>query len=138
MQTRWATALIKSEIPYPPVEEMKADIARYKKTLKKNFVKSPRHTLETEFFGYMDVLAEEIGVKPTLMGFLRSFGFWKGLGTASSVYFGPPSGIHYRFFGKGKKPKLARLAAARIARGDNEEMNAEEIKELEKYRPTNW
>lgn len=115
---------------------MKAEVARHKTHIKTNFVKSPRHTLEAEFFGYMDSFAEDIGVKPTLMKFIKAFGFWGGLSTASSVYFGPPSGIHYRFFGKGKKPELARLTAVRIAKADGEEMSAEEVKELEKYRPT--
>ncbi|RPB01894.1 N-oxide-forming dimethylaniline monooxygenase [Choiromyces venosus 120613-1] len=137
MQARWVTAVMKGEIPLPSPEKMHEDIAAYQNNLRKVFVKSPRHTLEVEFFPYMDMLARDLGAQVTAARFLSTFGLWQGLKTAWSAYFGPPSAVQYRFFGKGKKEELARLVVQRLARKDDEGMSDEEVAEVERYRPSN-
>ncbi|CAZ80251.1 unnamed protein product [Tuber melanosporum] len=137
MQARWAISVLKNEIPLPSPERMSEDIAAYQNDLKKVFVRSPRHTLEVEFFPYMDLLAQDLGVHVTLGRFFSTFGVWQGIKTARSAYFGPPSAVQYRLFGKGRKEELARLVLQRLARKRNEEMSVEEMAEVERYRVGN-
>jgi len=139
MQARWATSVLKNEIPLPSPERMHDSIAAYQNDLKKTFVKSPRHTLEVEFFPYMDMLARDLDVQVTFGRFLSTFGIWQGVKTARSAYFGPPSAVQYRLFGKGSKAELAKLVVRRLGvkgKGD-QEMSAEEVAAVEKYRVGN-
>lgn len=137
MQARWATSILKNEIPLPSPEKMHDSIAAYQNDLKKLYVKSPRHTLEVEFFPYLDMLARDLGAQVTFGRFLSTFGIWKGAKTAQSAYFGPPSAVQYRLFGEGSKAELARLVVQRLAKKGDDEMSAEEVAEVEKYRAGN-
>ncbi|PWW79765.1 N-oxide-forming dimethylaniline monooxygenase [Tuber magnatum] len=137
MQARWATSVLQGKIPLPSPERMREGIAAYQKDLKKVFVKSPRHTLEIEFFPYMDMLARDLGVQVTFGRFLSTFGIWQGAKTAWAAYFGPPSAVQYRLFGEGRKEGLARLVVQRLARKGDEGMSLEEVAEMEKYRVSN-
>jgi len=137
MQARWATSVLKNEITLPSPEKMYHSIAAYQDDLKKTYVKSPRHTLEVEFFPYMDVLARDLDVHLTFGRFFSMFGIWQGVKTARSAYFGPPSAAQYRLFGKGSKAELARLVVQRLGGKKGDDMSPEEEAAVEKYRVGN-
>lgn len=73
---------------------MYADIQKKLEYIKKRFVDSPRHTLQVDFIGYQDELAEEIGCKPNLLKYL--FTDYK---LFHALMFGPSLPYQYRLQG---------------------------------------
>ena len=65
MQARWATSVVKNEIPLPSPEQMHDSIAAYQNGLKKAYANTARHTIRVEFYPYMDMLARELGAHVT-------------------------------------------------------------------------
>ncbi|XP_015921712.1 flavin-containing monooxygenase 5 isoform X2 [Parasteatoda tepidariorum] len=94
MQCRWTARHMAGNLKLPPKEEMMADIAKKLEWIRDKFVSSPRHTLEVDFIGYQDELADDIGVKPNLLKIAITDPklFW-------ALIFGPSLSYQYRLQG---------------------------------------
>ncbi|XP_054708613.1 flavin-containing monooxygenase 5-like [Uloborus diversus] len=94
MQCRWTARIMSGHLNLPPKEQMYADIRKREEFIRKRFVDSPRHTLQVDFIGYQDELAEEIGAKPNLLKLALTDPklFW-------AVFFGPSLPYQYRLQG---------------------------------------
>ncbi|KAL7271030.1 hypothetical protein RUND412_006245 [Rhizina undulata] len=119
MQARWATSMLAGDIPRPEKEEMEAWIKDYKDAARKRWVASPRHTIQVDFLPYCDMLANDLGATPSFANILSNYGLFslKGWGIVRHVFFGPPTPIQYRLFGRGAKRRLAELGLGRIFGG---------------------
>lgn len=67
MQCRLTARVMSGKLSLPSKEEMNADIDKKLEFMRKRFVDSPRHTLQVDFIGYQDELAEEVGCKPNFL-----------------------------------------------------------------------
>jgi len=94
MQCRWTARILAGKHKLPSKEEMLADIKKKEEYIRKRFVDSPRHTLQVDFIGYQDELAEEIGVKPNLLKLAITDPrlFW-------AIFTGPSLPYQYRLQG---------------------------------------
>lgn len=94
MQCRWSVQVMSGKVSLPSKEEMYADIEAKDSQNRKKFVDSPRHTLQVDFIGYQDELAELIGAKPNLLklAFTDPKLFW-------AVFTGPSLAYQYRLQG---------------------------------------
>lgn len=97
LQARWATRVFKGLNKLPSKEDMLADIAMKKRELESRYVESPRHTIQVDFMEYLDELASQINVKPSLLRFLLT-----DPKLASELFFGPCTPYQYRLTGEGK------------------------------------
>ncbi|KAM9324554.1 dimethylaniline monooxygenase [N-oxide-forming] 2-like [Gastrophryne carolinensis] len=97
LQARWATKVFKGEVCLPPVNKMEA---YYKKSMEskiKCFGEGRSQTLQAYYIDYMDEIAVEIGVRPSIKRIL-----FKDPTLAWNVFFGPCSAYQYRLTGPGK------------------------------------
>lgn len=60
VQSEWIAQLILGKSKLPPKEKMLADIAKYKKQLQKRYKKSPRHTIQVEFYPYKNMIKKQL------------------------------------------------------------------------------
>ncbi|CAN7937602.1 unnamed protein product [Ixodes hexagonus] len=67
MQARWMAQLLAGKCKLPPQSEMQEDIAQTREALRLRFVNSPRHTIQVDWFSYMEDLADRIGARPKLL-----------------------------------------------------------------------
>uniref|UniRef100_A0A8C6YXM7 Flavin-containing monooxygenase n=1 Tax=Nothoprocta perdicaria TaxID=30464 RepID=A0A8C6YXM7_NOTPE len=86
LQCRWATRVFKGLCALPPRHDMEADIER-----------NPRHTIQVDYIPYMDELAEQVGVRPSLAGL-----FLRDPRLAAEVLLGPCTPYQYRLRGPGR------------------------------------
>ncbi|XP_068176293.1 flavin-containing monooxygenase 5-like [Antennarius striatus] len=97
IQARWATRVFKGFIKLPSIDAMLTDIRRKEETMAKKYVSSQRHTIQVDHIGYMDEIAELIGVQPNFLKLLLTDPrLWLKL------IFGPESPYQYRLRGPGK------------------------------------
>lgn len=75
-------------------------IRSYRQTLRRTYVHSPRHTIQVSYHGYMDMLAEDLGCRPTLWQLAKEFGW--DLRLIWCVYAGPQTPCQYRLVGPQK------------------------------------
>uniref|UniRef100_A0A8D0G4U9 Flavin-containing monooxygenase n=1 Tax=Sphenodon punctatus TaxID=8508 RepID=A0A8D0G4U9_SPHPU len=97
MQARWATRVLTGLAKLPSASDMMADITQKKVDMAKRYVKSPRHTIQVDFVEYMDEVACQAGVKPSLPSL-----FLTDPKLAWEVFFGPCTPYQYRLEGPGK------------------------------------
>uniref|UniRef100_A0A673W6J2 Flavin-containing monooxygenase n=1 Tax=Salmo trutta TaxID=8032 RepID=A0A673W6J2_SALTR len=97
MQARWATRVFKGLNTLPSMDCMLKDIKHKEETIAKRYVTSQRHTIQVEYIDYMDQIAYQVGVRPSLLGLLlRDPGVWL------CVLLGPCAPYQYRLRGPGQ------------------------------------
>ncbi|NXL89603.1 FMO5 monooxygenase, partial [Alectura lathami] len=96
MQCRWATRVFKGLHKLPPTSTMAADVAQTKEKISKRYVASRRHTVQVDYIPYMDELACQVGVKPSLPAL-----FLTDPKLALEVLLGPCTPYQYRLRGPG-------------------------------------
>ncbi|NXD40564.1 FMO5 monooxygenase, partial [Copsychus sechellarum] len=96
LQSRWATRVFKGLQGLPPPTDMLAEIAQTKQRMAERYVKSQRHTIQVDYIPYMDELAGQLGVKPSLLTLLLT-----DPKLAVEVAVGPCTPYQYRLRGPG-------------------------------------
>ncbi|KAJ3598865.1 hypothetical protein NHX12_032828 [Muraenolepis orangiensis] len=97
MQARWATRVFKGCAKCPPVAAMMKDVQCKQEAMASRYVSSPRHTIQVDFINYMDEIADQLGVRPSIPRLLLT-----DPRLAHSVMFGPTTPYQYRLRGPGK------------------------------------
>ncbi|GAB1285656.1 Dimethylaniline monooxygenase [Apodemus speciosus] len=98
LQSRWVTRVFAGLQKLPSQSCMMADITRRKrKDGEREFVKSPRGIHRVQYIDYMDEIASELGVKPSLLSLL----LWDTK-LAKEIFWGPCTPYQYRLQGPGK------------------------------------
>ncbi|NWS79001.1 FMO5 monooxygenase, partial [Crotophaga sulcirostris] len=97
LQCRWATRVFKGLNKLPAQQDMDADIKQKREEMAKRYVKSQRHTIQVDYIPYMDELASQIGVKPSLLTLLLT-----DPRLALEVFFGACTPYQYRLQGPGR------------------------------------
>lgn len=70
-QSRWVMEVQKGTVRLPSAKAMAADVDARTRALLSRYVHRARHTVQVDYLPYMDELAEQFGVKPTLGRLLR-------------------------------------------------------------------
>ncbi|KAJ8277844.1 hypothetical protein GJAV_G00080760 [Gymnothorax javanicus] len=97
MQARWATQVFKGLKKLPSNKAMLNSVDNDTKCMEKNFICSKLVPLQVDFVTYMDDLASEIGVCPSLLWlFLTDYPLFK------RVLMGPVTSYQYRLTGPGR------------------------------------
>uniref|UniRef100_A0A8C5AVD4 Flavin-containing monooxygenase n=1 Tax=Gadus morhua TaxID=8049 RepID=A0A8C5AVD4_GADMO len=97
MQARWVASVFKGTKKLPPTQTMIKSVEKDTKVIQKNFIVSKRTPLQVDFVDYMDDLAGEIGIRPSLLWlFFTDYALFKRL------LWGPMTAYQYRVTGKGK------------------------------------
>jgi len=110
MQARYLAQLIGGDRALPTVEEMRGDIALHAELDLRQFpADAERVSALTDFFRFMDTLADAIGCRPSVR---RTF--FRDPRLAMKVLFGPLTGAQYRLVGPGADRKSARAAMRRM------------------------
>ncbi|KAK0395937.1 hypothetical protein QR680_001497 [Steinernema hermaphroditum] len=99
MQSRLYFSVLTGHAKLPTSMDMIAELEWNRCQMSLTFVKSRRHTMEVNFIGYMDELAEIIDARPNIWNLLTS-DFHLGL----QVLFGPCTAYQYRLQGPHKWP----------------------------------
>ncbi|CAL8254759.1 unnamed protein product [Merluccius merluccius] len=97
MQARWATRVFKGCVKCPSVDDMLKDVQCKQEAMASRYVSSPRHTIQVYFVSYMDEVADQLGVRPSMLRLLLT-----DPRLAYSVIFGPSTPYQYRLRGPGK------------------------------------
>ncbi|KAM8745928.1 flavin-containing monooxygenase 5-like [Acanthopagrus schlegelii] len=97
MQARWVTRVFKGIKKLPSKKAMMKAIAKDTKDMEKSFVTSKLTPLQVDFLTYMDDVAGEIGVRPSLLWLLfTDYPLFK------RVLWEPATSYQYRLMGPGK------------------------------------
>uniref|UniRef100_A0A8C6TAZ4 Flavin-containing monooxygenase n=1 Tax=Neogobius melanostomus TaxID=47308 RepID=A0A8C6TAZ4_9GOBI len=97
MQARWVTRVFKGLKKLPSTQAMVTSVEKDTKDIEKNFIVSKQSPLQVDFVSYMDDLAGEIGVRPSLPWlFFTDYPLFK------KVLWGPVTAYQYRIMGPGK------------------------------------
>ncbi|KAM3619277.1 uncharacterized protein V6R79_005457 [Siganus canaliculatus] len=97
MQARWVARVMKGYNKLPSNPEMIKAVERDTKEMEKNYIVSKLAPLQVDFVSYMDELAGEIGVRPSLLWlFFTDYPLFK------RVLWGPVTAYQYRLMGPGK------------------------------------
>ncbi|XP_030228586.1 dimethylaniline monooxygenase [N-oxide-forming] 5 [Gadus morhua] len=97
IQARWATRVFKGCSKCPSVAAMLKEVECKQETMARRYVSSPRHTIQVDFVDYMDEVADQFGVRPSILRL-----FLTDPRVALSVLFGPSTPYQYRLRGPGK------------------------------------
>ncbi|XP_030228423.1 dimethylaniline monooxygenase [N-oxide-forming] 5 isoform X2 [Gadus morhua] len=97
IQARWATRVFKGCCKCPSVAAMLKEVECKQETMARRYVSSPRHTIQVDFVDYMDEVADQFGVRPSILRL-----FLTDPRVALSVLFGPSTPYQYRLRGPGK------------------------------------
>ncbi|XP_012403078.1 dimethylaniline monooxygenase [N-oxide-forming] 5-like [Sarcophilus harrisii] len=97
MQSRWATRVFKGLNKLPSMSDMMTEIKWMENDLKNKFVSSLRDERRVQYIEYMDEIALEIGVKPSVLSL-----FFSDPKLALNIFFGPCTPYQYRLQGPGK------------------------------------
>ncbi|RMC08306.1 hypothetical protein DUI87_14547 [Hirundo rustica rustica] len=97
LQCRWATYIFKGLQGLPPPADMLAEITQTKQRMAERYVKSQRHTIQVDYIPYMDELASQLGVKPSLLTL-----FLTDPKLAVEVALGPCTPYQYRLRGRAR------------------------------------
>lgn len=66
LQSRWAARVFAGEATLPSPDDMWRQVNEYQERVRRRYYQEPRHTIQVDWIDYMDELANEIGVKPSL------------------------------------------------------------------------
>lgn len=67
LQARWACGVFVKKLMLPSQKDMESDVHLKRKASEKRYYCSKRHTVQVNFIGYCDELAEMIGCRPNLL-----------------------------------------------------------------------
>jgi cation diffusion facilitator CzcD-associated flavoprotein CzcO len=59
LQSEWVADILEGKVALPPKEEMRAVLEREDERMAKRYVRSPRHTIQVDFYPYMRTLRRE-------------------------------------------------------------------------------
>nr|KAG5686583.1 hypothetical protein BaRGS_005154 [Batillaria attramentaria] len=111
IQSRWFVNLLLGRVHLPERKVMDADIDMKLRDMDGRYYSSRRHTLQTYWIAYMDVVATQIGARPDLRRL-----FFKDPELALKCYFGPCLPAQYRLQGPRPWPHAARFIKDTMAR----------------------
>ncbi|XP_028666543.1 dimethylaniline monooxygenase [N-oxide-forming] 2-like [Erpetoichthys calabaricus] len=97
LQSRWSARVIAGSQTLPPAKVLNEDIEKKSKVSKLRLVASQWETPEEDFISYMDELAVQIGVRPSVPWL-----FLRDPRLAKAVLLGPCTPYQYRLSGPGK------------------------------------
>ncbi|XP_056337116.1 flavin-containing monooxygenase 5-like [Danio aesculapii] len=97
MQARWATRVFKGLCKLPSMNAMMNDIKSKEEAMARRYVVSQRHTIQVDYIPYMDELAKQVGVRPSIPRLLLT-----DLRLALSIIFGPCTPYQFRLHGPGQ------------------------------------
>ncbi|XP_056133107.1 flavin-containing monooxygenase 5-like [Lampris incognitus] len=97
MQARWVTRVFKGLNKLPSNQAMIKAVERDTEDMEKSYIVSKLTPLQVDFVSYMDDLAGEVGVRPSLLWlFFTDYSLFK------KVLWGPVTAYQYRLTGPGK------------------------------------
>ncbi|XP_047377659.1 LOW QUALITY PROTEIN: flavin-containing monooxygenase 5-like [Sciurus carolinensis] len=97
LQSRWVVRVFQGLKKLPSETDMMAEVNRRKMKMAREFMESPRDAHRVQYIDYMDEIASELGVKPSLFSLL----LWDAK-LAKEVFYGPCTPYQYRLQGPGK------------------------------------
>ncbi|RUS85908.1 hypothetical protein EGW08_006311 [Elysia chlorotica] len=97
MQCRLATRVIKGTTKLPPWGDMWSDVRRREAEMAQRYVASRRHTIQVDYVGFMDELAQLVGCAPEFASLFKRDPLF-----ALKVWFGPVYPYTYRLCGPGQ------------------------------------
>ncbi|XP_073672785.1 flavin-containing monooxygenase 5-like [Garra rufa] len=97
MQARWATRVFKGLCKLPPMSAMMKDIKAKEEAMARRYVDAQRHTIQVDYIPYMDELAKQVGVCPSILKLLLT-----DPRLALNVIFGPCTPYQFRLHGPGQ------------------------------------
>ncbi|XP_043076184.1 dimethylaniline monooxygenase [N-oxide-forming] 5 [Puntigrus tetrazona] len=97
MQARWATRVFKGLCKLPPMSAMMKDVKAKEETMARRYVAAQRHTIQVDYIPYMDELAKQVGVRPSILKL-----FVTDPRLALNVIFGPCTPYQFRLHGPGR------------------------------------
>ncbi|KAH8689106.1 putative dimethylaniline monooxygenase [Talaromyces proteolyticus] len=123
LQARWAVGVLSGKISLPSEERMETSIQMFANKRATLFINSSRHLAAIPMLEYMDTLASDMGINPTLhklLGKVFSPSPLSGLSMLRHYYNGLITSAPYRLFGHGRKPDIAEATMLRLSRGGKE------------------
>ncbi|XP_004068219.1 dimethylaniline monooxygenase [N-oxide-forming] 5 [Oryzias latipes] len=97
MQARYVARVFKGHKKLPSNQAMIKAVEKDTRNIEKNYITSKLTPIQVDFVEYMDNLAKDIGVRPSLLWlFFTDFPLFK------RVFWGPVTAYQYRLFGPGK------------------------------------
>ncbi|XP_051731789.1 si:dkey-239i20.2 isoform X21 [Ctenopharyngodon idella] len=97
MQARWATRVFKGLCKLPPMSAMMKDIKAKEEAMAQRYVAAQRHTIQVDYIPYMDELAKQVGVRPSILKLLLT-----DPRLALNIIFGPCTPYQFRVHGPGQ------------------------------------
>ncbi|KAK7094772.1 flavin-containing monooxygenase 5-like [Littorina saxatilis] len=97
LQCRLAARVFKGDVKLPSASEMWEDIQAKETAMAKRYVKSPRHTIQVDYLGYMDEIALLNGCKPDFLTLVK-----RDPALAWQVWTGPCTPYQFRLTGPGQ------------------------------------
>ncbi|KAK7133345.1 hypothetical protein R3I94_015273 [Phoxinus phoxinus] len=97
MQARWATRVFKGQCKLPPMSAMIKDIKAKENEMTQRYVAAQRHTIQVDYIPYMDELAKQVGVRPSILKLLLT-----DPRLALKIIFGPCTPYQFRLHGPGR------------------------------------
>lgn len=97
LQSRWFVALMTGKCHLPSNETMLTNVKKTEGFRARNYVQSPRHSVECPWLDYMDEVAGFFGAKPNMAAL-----FLKDPKLFSACFFGPCLPYQYRLTGPHK------------------------------------
>ncbi|KAK5869973.1 hypothetical protein PBY51_024645 [Eleginops maclovinus] len=111
MQARWVSRVFKGHNKLPSNQAMIKSVDKDTKDIEKNYIVSRLAPLQVDFVSYMDDLAGEIGVRPSLLWlFFTEYPMFK------MVLWGPVTAYQYRLMGPGKWDGARRAISTQLNR----------------------
>ncbi|XP_048064530.1 flavin-containing monooxygenase 5-like isoform X6 [Megalobrama amblycephala] len=97
MQARWATRVFTGLCKLPPMSAMLKDIRAKEEAMAQRYVAAQRHTIQVDYIPYMDELAKQVGVRPSILKLLLT-----DPRLALNIIFGPCTPYQFRLHGPGQ------------------------------------
>ncbi|CAL9695670.1 unnamed protein product [Knipowitschia caucasica] len=97
LQERWATRVFKGIVKLPSEETMSREVEKDTEIMNQRFSCSERSPLQVDYIPYMDSLAQQIGVLPSLLWLLLT-----DPPLVLELLFGPLTSYQYRLTGPGQ------------------------------------
>ncbi|ROL55563.1 Dimethylaniline monooxygenase [N-oxide-forming] 5 [Anabarilius grahami] len=97
MQARWATRVFKGLCKLPPMSAMMKDIKAKEEAMAQRYVAAQRYTIQVDYIPYMDELAKQVGVRPSILKLLLT-----DPKLALNIIFGPCTPYQFRLHGPGQ------------------------------------
>ncbi|XP_062616301.1 flavin-containing monooxygenase 5-like [Saccostrea cucullata] len=112
-QCRLFTRVVKGDVVLPSREEMWNNIRMKHDAMQKQFVHSPRHTIQVDYINFMDELSKLNGNYPYLGKLMLT-----DPKLAAMVFFGPVTPYQYRVMGPGKWDGARQAILTQMKRND--------------------